>query len=305
MLATNNNGEALHRLGLLSSIVALLFVSGCSEAYNAEKLYWKAKQFHKPIIANLEAATPEQYEAAITAYDLVVEETPGTNWAAQSHLAVGSLYALQKKYVKSRDAYGLVLQNYNNYKELCLRSRFSIAKTYEIEKNWDAALKMYQDIATNHTWSLMGLQVPMYVAAIHESRQETKEAKRSYEKAVRTYVKLIPQAPTAAVASQIKGYLALSYQRLGDWDKAVKTLEELASIRTGGTTNRPLVLLTLGSIYSEKVKDSLKAKVVYSRLLEEFPDHPFGKVARAQLERFGVNLPPVSLTPTNTTLPIR
>ena len=49
--------------------------------------------------------------------------------------------------------------------------------------------------------------------------------------------------------------------------------------------NRPLLLLTLGTIYQTKVGNAEKAQEIYHKLIETFPDSQLSKLAKTQLER--------------------
>ena len=106
-------------------------------------------------------------------------------------------------------------------------------------------------------------------------------------------------APTPALAAQVKGYLALAYQWLGRWNDAATLFEELANTQTGAI--RPVALLKLGVIYQTKLNNREKAEAAYARLIQEFPDHPFGRAAKAQLERMGLS---VVLAPTSLQAPV-
>lgn len=274
----------------LTALLAMSAVSsGCSVNYNGERLFWKAQQLSGKIVADVAAATPEQFTEAALAYERVIAKAPGTMWAGRAQLSIGSLFAMQKQYDKAREAYRLVLQNYNQYKEYGLASRLAIARSYEVEEKWDEAIAVYQEISEYYSWSAMGLEAPLYVARIHELRKQADEAKRAYGRAMRMYTRMLPDAPTPEMATQLKGYLALAHQRLGQWDEAIGLLQELAAMEKG--VNRPLVLITLASIYQTKKSDREHAGELYTKLLEEFPEHPFGKVARAQLEQLGLPVP--------------
>jgi tetratricopeptide (TPR) repeat protein len=281
-----------HRLATyrLASFLALaLLISGCSASYNGERLLWKAQQLSTPIAKDPGRATPEQFAKAIEAFGQVIQKAPGTVWAARAQMATGSLYSLQKQFGRAREAYALVLQNYNNQKDVVLNARVATAKTYEQEQNWDEAVKVYNEIADYHPWSKLGLEAPIYVGVVYEKQGKPDEATKAFERAVRLYTKLVLDAPQPELAAQVKGYLTIAYNRLGQWDEAIKTLEGLASVSNG--VNRPLVLLSLGSIYQSKLGNTEKAQEAYTKLIEEFPEHPFGKAARAQLERLGLPVP--------------
>ena len=282
-------------------MIMVLALTGCSASYNSERLFWKAQQLNAPILKDPAHATPEQFAAAIHAFDQVIQKTPGTLWAARAQLATGTLHAMQKQYRQARDAYALVLQNYNRHQDLCLGARFSTAKTYEAEQNWDEAVRMYRELSDYHPWSVIGLEAPLYIARIYEVRKEPDEATKAYERAAGLYTKLMPDAPTPELATHAKGYLALAYQRLHEWDKAITILEELASAPQG--TNRPLILITLGMIYQAKLDNSQKAEEAYTALLKEFPEHPLVKVAKVQLEHLGLSVSPAPVNPATPTTP--
>ena len=271
-------------------VIVLLLLTGCSATYNGERLFSKATSLYEPISKNPKAATPEQFAAAIGAFERVTLQARGTAWAARAHVSIGSLYAIQQEYGKAREAYGLTLQNYNQYKELCLTARTAMAKTYESEANWDEAVKAYRDIVDFYPWTKTGLESPLYIGAMYVKRQQPEQAKKAFESAVGHYSKLLPNAPNPEMGLEVKGYLALAYQQLGEWDHAIAVLEELAGVPNG--VNRPLVLLSLGSIYQAKLGDTQKAQTAYSALVTEFPDHPLGKVAKTRLEHLAVSITP-------------
>ncbi|MBI3323720.1 MAG: tetratricopeptide repeat protein [Candidatus Omnitrophica bacterium] len=272
----------------VAAVALAAFTWGCSANYNGERLFWKAQQFHSSLTKEGQPS-PEQVGSVIAAFNRVIEKAPGTMWAARSYLVIGSLHATQKRFEEARQAYQLILQNYNQYKELSLDARLAIAKTYEAENNWNKAVKSYYDLTDYYPWSRTGLEAPLYIAAMDEKRQEREAATKAYQTAVRHYTKLMPDAPNPELANQAKSYLALAYQRLGEWEQAIGVLEELSVSLP--EANRPLVLLTLASIYQMKLGSATKAEEIYTKLIQEFPDHPMGKVAKAQLASLGVGQP--------------
>lgn len=279
-------GRGSRQLGapLCALALASALLVGCSESYNGERLYWKAQQTSASVFKDPAHATPEQIRQAIQAFQYVVDKAPGTAWAGQANFAIGSLQLVQKDYDKARETYTRILQNYSGNLDLSLKARSAIAKSYELQGQWADAVKAYHDISTYHPWSKFGLEAPLYVAAVYQKRQQAKQAQEAFEQAVHFYLKMIPDAPRPEMAYAVQGYLALAYQRLGRWTDAVHVYEELAKV-PAGPINRPLVLMTLGSLYQTKIKDAAKARAAYSQLVKEFPDHPFSKAARAQLEQ--------------------
>jgi tetratricopeptide (TPR) repeat protein len=279
-------------------MLTALALTGCSTSYNGERLLMKANELSVPIMKNPSTATPDQFAKAIAAFERVTQEARGTVSAAQAHLSIGSLYALQKQYDEARAAYGQTLQNYNRYKDLCLNARTAIAKTYEDEARWDEAANVFNEIADFYPWTKMGLEAPLYIGAMYAKHQQPDKAADATARAVARYKRLIPEVPNPTFGMELKAYLALGYQQLSDWDNAIAMLEELAGASSG--VNRPLVLLSLGSIYQAKLGDAQKAQAAYLKLAEEFPEHPFAKIAKERLQQFTVPLAPIAPGPSAT-----
>ena len=269
-------------VGVALALGCGLVLVGCSANYNGERLFWKAQQVSAPITKHQGNVPPEQFAQALQSFERVIREAPGTVWAARAQLAVGSIYSLQASYPKAREAYALVLKNHNQFQDLVFTARLATAKTYEIEKNWLAAVKTYYEITDYHPWIQVGLEAPLYIAVQYQSQGASEEANKALDRAIGIYTKLIPKAPTPELASKVKGYLAQTYERLSRWEEAVKLLREILDAPKGA--NRPLAYLMLGSIYQTRLNDMKKAEEVYAKLIQEYPNEEVTKLARVQLE---------------------
>jgi len=276
-------------LALLLAVLTL--TTGCGANYTGERLFWKAQKSSAAILKDPKSASPQQVESAIANFEVVAKRSRGTMWAARALLTIGSLRATQQQYDQAREVFRQVIQNYPELSQLCLGARMATVKTYELEQRWDDAIKAYQEISDYYPWETVGMEAPLYIARFYQARHQPEQETKAFERAVNIYTKLIPEAPTPASAVRVKGYLALAYQRLQEWDKAIAVLRDLAGTTEGGV-NRPLVLLLLGSIYQEKIGDAAKAQEALSMLSKEFPEHPFSKVANMKLEHLKATLVP-------------
>lgn len=276
------------RVWIVCVVSMALLASGCSTASDGERLFWSAQRINAPIATDPGRATPEQFADAIAAFERVIRTARGTEWAARAHVAIGSLYALQGQYDSARDAYDRVLLDHAQRKDLCLTARVATAKTYEVERRWEDAVQVYQDLSEFHPWSTLGLEAPLHIAAIYERQGEPGRGVEARERAVLTYLKAISMAPTSETAAQAKSYLALAYHQLGNWDAAVKTLEELAALPAG--VNRPLVLLSLGSLYEAQRGRQQAAEQASTRLASESSEPPSARGGGTRLEHLGMQL---------------
>ena len=253
-----------------SQALSLLLISGCSTSSHGERLFWSAQRLNAPIAQDPGRAAPAQFADAIDAFDQVIRQAEGTEWAARAHLAVGSLYAIQGQFERARDAYGAVLRDDRHRQGLCLAARVAIAKTYERDGRWDDAVRAYDELSQFHPWTQVGLEAPLAIATLYDQHGQPERALEARERAVLTYLNAISMAPTPEAAANARGYLALAYHQLGDRDAAVRTLEELAAMPSGAS--RPLVLLSLGSLASERAH------------------HPSATAAKTRLEHLSIQL---------------
>ena len=283
-------GDAVRRCAPLLGVCLLVVGGGCSASYNGERLFWHAQQLQRTIVKDPQHLSAPALEKAIAAFRQVIEQAPGTVWAPRAALAIGGLQAVQKHYDQAREVYTSVLQNYTQYPPLCLKARMALALIAQAEGKWEAAVKAYEELADYHPWDPPGLEAPLAIGMGYEKRGQHAQAVEAYEHAKHRYTKLIHEAPTPQFAMEAKAYLGLTHQQLEQWDEAVSIFEEL--VQTPATKlNRPLLLLSLGAIYQEKLHNPQRAQEVYMVLAEEFPQHAFGRVAKARLEQLGAPLP--------------
>ncbi len=273
------------RNALVFFLCLSFIASGCSQSYSGERFFWKAQKVSASVLKDPAKATPEQYSKAIDAYGKVIAKLPGTEWAGKAQLSIGTLYQYQKKYSKAREKYALVLQDYHRFQLLCVSARMAVGKSYEAEKRWDDAVKAYRELTDYHSWTLQGLQAPLYVAAVYEKRKEQAQALRSYESAISWYKKLILNAPSKDLEASAKAYLAVTYQQLRRWSEAAETLEQIVDSKG---VDRAFILMNLGHIYQKNLGNPKKAEEVLSKLIREFPRHPYAKIARNQLEKIKI-----------------
>lgn len=273
-------------------VAATLAAGGCSVNYQGERLFWNAEQAHRAALQDAAAASPAQLRAAIDAFERLARETRGTSWAGEAQMTIARLHASRGEFAPARERYELVLREYDQFAPLCLQARIALARSLEAEGRWADAVRVYEELPVRHAWTVPALEAPVYVAGLYDRLGRRQEAARAYTQAIELYLKWIAKAPTLELVASTKGYLALAYDRRGDWKAAIKTLEELA--RDPAAPNRPFVLMTLGSLYQTRAEDPERARKAYDELAEQFADHPLAKEAQVRLEHLGIGVQPAS-----------
>jgi tetratricopeptide (TPR) repeat protein len=274
---------------LLGLVVLLAGATGCSDSYKGERLLWRAQQKAAQVFIDPKNASDEQVERALKAYQQVIEKTPGTTSAVKAHMDIAKLYLSQEDFEKARETYAAVLKNYHQYKSFAFEARVATARTYEIQKRWRDAIDAYEDIYDRHPWSSVGMQVPLYIAQLYNRLGDTEKMNRAFERAVRTYTKQVPDAPTPIMANRVRSYLALVYQQLGIYDKAAQVLEDI--VKADDVFNRPAAMLSLATLYEQRLNKQEKANALYWKLYNDYPDTPFHNAAKVRLEKLGLMQP--------------
>ena len=264
--------------------------TGCSLEYEGERLTWKAKQAYAAVLQHPAEAPAARMAETMAAYESIAERTRGTVWAAQAHMTIAGLHAARGELAQARERYVRLIREYDQFAPLCLQARLALARSLESDARWDEAIRLYEELPVRHPWTMPAMESPIYVAGLYERQGRKQDAARAYTDAIALYLTWVAQAPTQELVATAKGYLALAYDRRGDWRSAIKTLEALAE--DPAAANRPFVLMSLASMYEGRAEDPARARRAYSELVTEFGDHPLAKEAKVRLEHLGIGIVP-------------
>lgn len=118
-------------------------------------------------------------------------------------------------------------------------------------------------------------------SAAQHSNIETMEIRGEYAKAAEAYRGVIEAHPADIVACEKLGQLAL--RQLKDFPTAVWAYRQ-AELRSDQPQRRMGYAMLVAGIYRDNIRDSGKAIVEYSKLLERYPDAPNAAQLRAELD---------------------
>lgn len=252
---------------------AVFLLSGCSAEYAGERLFWQAERIKAQLPADPQQVTPPQVAAVVNAYQRVTQRVPGTEWAVKAQEAVGLWYLSLGRYPNARDALTPICRNYDNFPRYCAMSLVSIGRSYEAEQAWDAAVRTYEELSVKYPWTKVWYEAPLYAAQAYERAHDAQRTTAAYQQAIEEYRRrLIMARSDPQRVAQLERHLLLAYEGVGDWAKAAKTLEGLAS--RAPSADLPELLMRLGRLYHQRLHDAAKADALYARLIAQFPQHP-------------------------------
>ena len=272
---------------LLTSLV--LFSIGCSRDYQAERELWKVEKSAQDVLAHPSAVDEARFDQLVRRVRDLAERFRGSQAAARAWFGLGQLYAARKNFSGSQEAFRQLIENYSDQPMLVIKAYVATAKLYEIQQKWPEAEAAYRQLFAYAPWSMDGMKVPLYVAQV-KSEGDKKEPSAAYKEAVDIYKRLSQEAPQAPLELQVKRYLAVALEQSGDWREAVRILEALKQNVDG--VDRAGVLFELAMLYHNRQGDPQQAANMLRTLADEFPEHPLGKAAAAQLARMNLKKSP-------------
>lgn len=146
------------------------------------------------------------------------------------------------------------------------------------QARYEAALKAFEDVATQYPSSEAGLAARYHAAETLVSLGRSADAQKAYED-------VAGRAGTSIYGPMAELGLANALLAAGQGDAAIKRLEALAANRDGAL---PVdgVLMQLAGAY-QKLGKKAEAKTTFKRVVDEFPDSPYVQTARQQMALLG------------------
>lgn len=255
----------------------------------------------------------KKYDKAIDEYDKIIKSDPNNEENAEILYWIGKSYINLDKKEDAEKAFVKVQYKYPNsdYASLSIMENALLQKNSANAKKADSLFKslieLYPDKQTapravferaliNFTLGDTAFGLKMYDYAVRKYPGDEYSDESAYRLA-NYYKRLDSNARSREyfilLASNTKSdeFAAESYYRIGELWKKDKQLDSAEAAYLQVKNNYSgyedwfsLSLVNLGEIYEQR-KDFLKAKEIYSALLELRPDDDFGKTAKARIKR--------------------
>ncbi|MFH1459045.1 MAG: tetratricopeptide repeat protein [Candidatus Omnitrophota bacterium] len=286
----------------LSVVLALslgVLNSGCIQQYTVERMLWQANKAAEPIFINQGSVPSYEFNRVIALFDKVIEKVPGSSYALKSKLRKASLFISQNSYEKAFKIYDDVVTEYKEQKEICARVIFLKGQACEKQGLWDKALEFFNQILLEYEKTQKSLAVPLYIARYYSENGQDSQAQQAYLGAVMYFQSIADKYPNTKGAVLCENLIVRTYLEMGTWGKAAEYIEQL----DGKYKLGPDTLLVLARIYDNKVKDPVRAKQIYQRILENYPKHKIIEAVKKDMKKLITSEPvanePVDSEPVN------
>lgn len=256
-----------------------IVLAGCGGEYPAEKLFWKASKLSEGVFANPEGTPTGQFKEVVSAFQRVIDKYPESRKAGEAQFMISGLYIARNDLTGARREFSKVITEYPDRADLCAKAKLKIGETYEMEKNWNAALHQYNETISKYPHSVEALQLPLYIARHYLKAGRTAEASSAYASALESYNKIVSQHPRTNLALVAQDLIASCYIDQQQWGNAIDALRVMVDTYPGGPKT-PTALFTIGVIYHRQLNQPDKARVVFKEFIEKYPKHKLVSLAQ-------------------------
>lgn len=279
---TRSERKKASGISLIVLLLCMGFVSGCRENYLAEKAFYKAgKLFSEARAQSSQTGLKESegIEAALSAFEAVVEKFPSTPKAPESLIVISQIREEQGRFEEARASLDRLIQNYGGSKKKWEpEARFRMAQIYEEEGRWDEAEKAYWDLSEYFAMDPKGLHAPFYVVLHHRNQRDVGAQKKSYEKALAQYEKIVNTLGPIQASFQVRHYVALVHWAGGELEKAAGEWDALAR-QFSDSPQAPYWLLSSAEAWWESGKAE-QADQAYATFFDRFGSHTLASKAK-------------------------
>ncbi len=240
-------------------------------------------------IADLYLVIKKDFAKSRATFNRFVQLYPQDDLTPFAKFGVGRTYYEEGQFQKALDVFAEVKQKYALNPRAVPATQFQIGLTYWKMGNWDRAKTELDWLIINYPDSPEGMKAVGFIADFYRQNNNKELANSYFEKAIKQYQNIIskdPKSSQAYAANQMLTEVYLTQQR---WQDAANQLEEF--LKSNPTSpSQPEILLLLGQLYEEKIKDKQKANQSYAQFLMRFPDDPRAKDAMEKAKKLSLEM---------------
>lgn len=211
-------------------------------------------------IADLYGIRLRQFSQATELYNELATELEGTDsvlYAIVQH-KIAAVKMEQGRYSEARQIGTKLKRNYRWYFDTSPLTQYLIARSFELEDNWNRAEIEYNYLIENYRGSDEALAAFLYVAEYLENAGRKAEAERKFEDAEKYYQQVAATSSGTIVEAKALAYQADLFARQEDWPKTAKLFLHLFE-RFPETETGRRALLRASGIYKHKLGDVVTA----------------------------------------------
>ncbi|MBD3367975.1 MAG: tetratricopeptide repeat protein [Candidatus Eisenbacteria bacterium] len=216
-------------------------------------------------------------------YERVEEAYGGDESGATASIAIARYDIEAGRYEEARRRLENVLESFGDEERFAATASYLLAQSYELDGEWDAAAARYQSLARDFPATMYGLRAPLHVADRYERIGEMSGARSALSRAVEHY-RMVTRDYAGTPAELAAGaYLIDALIRLERWEEAASELVAFVD-RHPQADAAPGMLFQAGMVHENELGAPERARTLYNRVLEGYPESERASDARSRLE---------------------
>ena len=268
------------RILLLISIALASLLAGCgADEYAIEKRFYQISKQAEKIFKNPHASPPKELERVVNILNRFSQKYPKSNLAIDAEFNIARLYIVKEEYDKARAQLKTIISKYSKSEPICSEAIFLIGNSYQIQDKWELALEQYKKIMQDYPITPTGLDIPIYIAQYYKIKYQPDKMIADFQEAIGHYKALADKYPKSPFAFNCDTLVAQCYVELKDWQDAINSFNSIIE-KYKGKVNVDGLFMQVASIYNKELKDKIKAKETLERLIKEYPQSRFIKIAQ-------------------------
>ncbi|OGX26076.1 MAG: hypothetical protein A2787_03910 [Omnitrophica WOR_2 bacterium RIFCSPHIGHO2_01_FULL_48_9] len=264
-------------LGILLGLFVLLQWLNAGGDYAIERELWQINKKYERLALDPYAVPENEFQQAVRDYESLIKRYPRSPVTPNVYLQISEVHALRKNYALARDVLQYAIGEYKDNLEFCAQAMTGVAKTYELENQWEKAKGIYQQIIDKYPLTMVGINTPIYIANHYEVRNDSRGSQEAYQKAIRFYKKTAAEHTNSSIEFNCLRLLANCYFALGQWEEGLEALGEVLlkyPVPNYLTEQRvELITKTINLVAVQRLKEPQQAVRIYKEFIEQYPGH--------------------------------
>lgn len=270
--------------------VALFFVLSFLDSgnYAMEKRLWYAQKQFEIIARDPKAVPDKNFDDLVSRYEGIIKSYPNSLLTPKIYIKIGNLRVLQKDYARARNSYKEILSRYSKNESLCAEALLYIGNSYADEKNVEMALKTFQEAQDKYPLTIVGINMPLYIADYQLRNKHVVESANSLRTAITFYQKIGKEHPNSDLEFQSRWLLATTYFAQQKWETGIQILQETlldyAKSQYLTPQNAVAVIKTINTTAAVNLKNYDLAIDYYKKFIEKYPGHPLNEYLKINMK---------------------
>jgi tetratricopeptide (TPR) repeat protein len=268
-------------ISILFIIYVLFSLLALHSDYDAERDLWRISRTLNYVSNHIESTPDFTLDQLVHRYRSFAVKYSGSPYAIKAQLMLGDLFVLRKNYTQARAEYQKAIGHDD---ELSAQAEFTIAKTYELEGQWNKAYTIFRSISQKYPTTTSGFYAPMYLANhVISSGDQREYTAQAYANALVFYRRVAANHPKSKIEFDALRMVAVCELNLKDWTATVDTMGEIILKYPVGSALKE-ALKAVNLICVTKLHDYDKGIGIYQQFIKKYPENPVDPLLKQMIK---------------------